>query len=45
MNARKLLKNGSYPSEIWSLWVSNTEPYRYQHHALPTKLTGHLIQM
>ena len=28
-------------SILWSVWVSNSRPWRYQHRALPTELTDH----
>ena len=27
---------------LWSVWGSNSRPWRYQHHALPTELTDQL---
>ena len=27
----------------WSVWGSNSRPWRYQHHALPTELTDQLL--
>ena len=31
-------------SEIWSVWVSNPRPYRYDLHALPNELADRSIQ-
>ena len=46
MSVPKLIKKRviQIKIEIWPWWVTNTGPYRYEHLALPTELTDHLIQ-
>ena len=41
------LKKETNPNKkwIWSVRVSNTQPYLYLRHALPTELADHLLQM
>ena len=36
---KNLSKRKTFP---WSVWGSNSRPWRYQHHALPTELTDQL---